>query len=67
MTNDKNPIPLWNRIAVNAKTAAMMMGVGYSTFFAKVKEGIYPKPGPDGRYSVDALRAVHQASSTTKS
>jgi hypothetical protein len=64
-TNDKNPIPPWERIAVSAATAAQMMDCGRSTFFQRVKEGIYPKPGPDGKWSVSALRAVHQASQPT--
>lgn len=58
-------IPPWARIAVNGKTAAQMMGCGRSTFFARVKEGIYPQHGPDGQWSVSALRAVHQASQPT--
>jgi predicted DNA-binding transcriptional regulator AlpA len=64
-TEVKNEIPPWRRIAVTAKTAAQMMECGRSTFFQRVKDGIYPKPGPDGRWSVNALRAVHEASSTT--
>lgn len=62
---NKNPIPPWNRIAVDARTAAHMMTCGRSTFFARVNRGIYPKPGPDGKWSVSALRRLHQASSTT--
>jgi predicted DNA-binding transcriptional regulator AlpA len=60
-----NKIPPWERIAVNAATAAEMLSCGRSTFFARVKEGVYPKPGRDGRWSVSALRQIHQASETT--
>jgi hypothetical protein len=61
----ENPIPPWQRIAVDATTAADMLGCGRSTFFARVRAGLYPKAGPDGRWSVSALRALHPASSTT--
>jgi predicted DNA-binding transcriptional regulator AlpA len=64
-STDKNPIPPWERIAVTATTAAAMLECSRSTFFQKVKDGIYPRPGPDGRWSVTALRAVHQASQPT--
>lgn len=60
-----NTIPPWERIAVDGKTAANMMSCGYSTFFKRVRAGHYPKPGPDGAWSVQALRAVHQASPST--
>lgn len=63
---EQNPIPLWDRICVNANDAARMMSCCRSTFFARVREGIYPKPGPDGKWSVMALWLVHQANSTTK-
>lgn len=63
--NDTNPIPPWERIAVDARTAAQMLSCGRSTFFARVKAGIYPPAGPDGRWSVSALRALHRASPTT--
>jgi hypothetical protein len=62
---DSNPIPPWERIAVDAKTAAWMMSCGRSTFFERVKAGTYPKPGADGKWSVSALRAVHRASQPT--
>jgi hypothetical protein len=62
---DTNPIPPWDRIAVDARTAARMLSCGYSTFFRRVKEGVYPAPGPDGRWSVSALRQLHQASQPT--
>lgn len=62
---ESDVIQPWNKIAVKAPIAAQMMGCGRSTFFQRVKDGIYPKPGPDGQWSVEALRSVHQASSTT--
>lgn len=55
-----NQIPPWERIAVDAGTAADMMSCGKSTFFRRVREGKYPKPGPDGLWSVKALRALHE-------
>lgn len=64
-TTDTNPIPPWQRIAVDAKTAACMMSCGRSTFFERVKDGTYPKPGADGKWSVSGLRAVHQSSQPT--
>lgn len=64
-TEDKNPIPPWERIAVDAATAAAMLSIGRSTFFKRVKDGLYPQPGPDGRWSVSALRSLHPATSTT--
>ena len=60
-----NPIPPWNRLAVDAKTAAQMFSIGRSTFFARVKRGIYPKPANDGLWRVSDLRQCAQASSTT--
>jgi hypothetical protein len=60
-----NSIEPWNRIAVDATTAAEMMSCGRSTFFDRVRRKIYPQPGPDGRWSVNALRMLHQASPTT--
>jgi predicted DNA-binding transcriptional regulator AlpA len=50
---------------VDAATAAAMMSCGRSTFFERVKKGVYPKPGPDGRWSVNALRQLHQANQPT--
>jgi hypothetical protein len=44
------------RIAVNAAAAAQMMGCGKSTFFARVRKGLYPMPGRDGLWSVQELR-----------
>jgi len=67
MTKQENPIPPWERIAVDATTAANMLSIGRSTFFARVASGLYPKPGPDGLWSVSALRALHQASFPTMS
>lgn len=67
MSNEQIIIPPWERIAVDAKTASQMMSCGYSTFFKRVKANLYPKPGPDGNWSVNALRAVHQANSPTTS
>jgi len=58
-TIDRNPIPLHERIAVKAKEAAALMSCSRSTFFARVKAGIYPKPGPDGQWGVRALLALH--------
>lgn len=51
-----NPIPPWERIAVDARTAAWMLSCGRSTFFERVKNGTYPKPGKDGKWGVEALR-----------
>lgn len=65
MLDPKSEIPPWERIAVDAATAAAMLSCGRSTFFQRVKEGIYPKAGRDGRWSVSALRQLHQASQTT--
>ena len=59
-STDKNPIPPWQRIAVRGPVAAAMMGCSRSTFFQRVKDGIYPKPGQDGQWSVAALRRVHE-------
>jgi hypothetical protein len=47
-------------IAVTGKTAAKLMSCGYTTFFRRVREGTYPKAGPDGLWSVAALRRVHE-------
>lgn len=58
-TIERNPIPLHERIAVKASEAAALMSCSRSTFFAKVKAGVYPKPGPDGRWGVKALLALH--------
>lgn len=52
-----NPIPPWERLAVNGVTAAQMMGCSRSTFFQRVKDGVYPKPAKDGLWNVDALKA----------
>jgi hypothetical protein len=57
----ENPIPPWLRIAVDATTAAHMMSCSRSTFFQRVKDGIYPKSGPDGLWSVSALQRLHAA------
>lgn len=57
----KKTIPPWNRIAVDSWTAAQMMGCGRSTFFKRVRDGIYPPKGPDGNWSVAKLRKVHDA------
>jgi hypothetical protein len=62
---DLNPIPPAERIAVDAATAANLMSCGKSTFFRRVKQRLYPQAGPDGLYSVTALRAVHQANPPT--
>jgi hypothetical protein len=55
-----NQIPPGERIAVDGKTAAQLMSCGYTTFFRRVREGTYPKAGPDGLWSVAALRKVHE-------
>lgn len=63
----ENPIPPWERIAVDATTAAQMFSIGRSTFFQRVKQGKYPKPANDGRWRVSELRAfADPASSTTR-
>ena len=54
-TIERNPIPLHERIAVKASEAAALMSCSRSTFFARVKAGIYPKPGPDGTMGCAAL------------
>lgn len=56
----ENPIPPWQRIAVSASTAAQMMECSRSTFFKRVKDGVYPKPGRDGQWSVSALKRIHE-------
>ena len=48
-------LPPTERIAVKAKDAAALMSCSRSTFFARVKAGIYPKPGPDGTMGCAAL------------
>jgi predicted DNA-binding transcriptional regulator AlpA len=60
-----NPIPPWNRLAVDAKTAAQMFSIGRSTFFDRVKRGMYPKPANDGLWRVSDLRRIAEATSTT--
>lgn len=62
-----NQIPPWNRLAVDAKTAADMMSVGRSTFFARVKDGMYPKSANDGRWNVSELAACRARLTTTPS
>lgn len=52
----ENPIPPWQRISVDAGTAANMLSIGKSTFFARVRVGMYPKARPDGRWLVSELR-----------
>jgi predicted DNA-binding transcriptional regulator AlpA len=56
VSNKQNPIPLWERLAVNATEAAQMMGCGRSTFFARVKINLYPPPARDGLWNVSELR-----------
>lgn len=53
-------IPPTERIAVKAKDAAALMSCSRSTFFARVKAGIYPKPGPDGQWGVRVPLSLHQ-------
>lgn len=55
-----NPIPPWERIAVDASTAAYMLSIGRSTFFKRVASDLYPKPGKDGLWRVAELRAIGQ-------
>ena len=43
----------------NLVRATALMSCSRSTFFARVKAGIYPKPGPDGQWGVRALLALH--------
>lgn len=62
-----NPIPPWERIAVDATTAAHMLSIGRSTFFQRVKDGVYPKPANDGRWRVSDLRGHDPATPTTTS
>lgn len=65
MSKQENPIPPWQRIAVDASTAANMLSVGRSTFFARVKTGMYPRPATDGRWRVSELQQLGQSSQTT--
>lgn len=55
-----NPIPPWERLGVDGGTAASMMGCGRSTFFARVKAGMYPKPAADGLWNVSQLRECRE-------
>ena len=59
-TKADNPIPPWNRLAVDASTACAMLSCSRSTFFARIRAGIYPKPKADGRWSVAELRALYE-------
>lgn len=47
-TDDKIQIPPWERLGVNAVTAAAMMGCGRSTFFRRIREGLYPPAARGG-------------------
>jgi predicted DNA-binding transcriptional regulator AlpA len=64
-TKQENPIPPWNRLAVDAKTAATMFSIGRSTFFARVKRGDLPKPASDGLWRVSDLQHYAEATRTT--
>lgn len=59
-TTDTIEIPPWHRLGVNGATAATMMGCARSTFFQRVKDGLYPKPGKDGLWSVSQLRECRE-------
>lgn len=61
----ENPIPPWERIAVDAATAAHMLSCGRSTFFKRVKSGVYPRPAVDGLWRVSELRLACQANPHT--
>ena len=61
----QNPIPPWQRIAVDAGTAAHMLSIGRSTFFKRVAADLYPKPGKDGLWRVADLRAIGQQAELT--
>lgn len=67
MTSRKreNTIPPWERIAVDARTAAQMFSIGRSTFFDRVRKGMYPKPANDGLWRVSELRQHSPASDPT--
>lgn len=54
-------LPLTERISVPARLAAQLMSCSRSTFFQRVKDGVYPKAGPDGQWSVRALLQLHEA------
>lgn len=58
-TTDKkpaaNPIPPKDRIAVDATTAAALMSCSRSTFFQRVKDGVYPRAWDDGLWRVNEL------------
>ncbi len=43
-------------LRVNGAEAARIMGCGRSTFFMRVKAGLFPKAGKDGQWSVRQLR-----------
>lgn len=47
-------------LRLNGVKAAKMMGCSRSTFFQRVKDGVYPKPGRDGLWSVSLLREASQ-------
>lgn len=65
MSKTANPIPPWQRIKVNATTAAQLMSCSRTTFFQRVKNNIYPKAGVDGMWSVSELRRLAEASQPT--
>lgn len=62
-----NEIPPWQRLSVDAATAAKMMSCGRSTFFRRVKVGMYPPPGRDGLWSVSQLRECRERLSAPES
>lgn len=53
-----NPIPPWNRLAVDARSAATMFSIGRSTFFARAKRGDLPRPANDGPVARQRSAAV---------
>jgi hypothetical protein len=63
-TEVSNSIPPWQRLSVNAATAAQMMGCGKSTFFRRVRDKLYPPPARDGLWNVAELRRCRQQMST---
>jgi hypothetical protein len=57
----ENPIPPWQRIAVDARTAADMLGLSQFQFARYVRDELLPKPALDRRWSVEALRPFKDA------
>ena len=55
-TTSARDIPPSERLRVDGATAAGLMGCGYSTFFKRVRDGMYPRAGQDGLWSVRLLK-----------